>query len=330
VPEAIEDAAVRKSASDLARGGEPLATEERDGEWLVWLLGQPHLGDYLSFVRDKVIGGDRISQRTLADEWRAANDLYYELEQSEAGAADGADCLTLPKALRGLERAVLSDRYFAESFDTLPVEIRIVELGRLVVSQSNIGCAFVDDLQRRLPAPTDLEALFRFCLPLDRPQAPVTVRRNGKDRFVFTSPSTDFRLHPPAILEAAQVGGLKSFGPVASILALGVGFGSNFLSAVRSDERLLLQNGYHRAFALLSAGVTHAPAVVQTVTRKDELRLAACDDVCEDPAFYFRAPRPPLLRDFLDPRLGKRLRAKPMQTSIEIEFKVRTSSGTLV
>ena len=319
---------MRKSTSELARGGEPAV--EGDGEWLVWLLGQPHLSDYLSFVRDKVIGGDAISPRLLADEWRQANDLYYELEQTEAGAADGAECLPLPASLAPLAKAVLDDRYFRESFDTLPVEIRMVELSRLVVSQSNIGCDFADGLQRRLAEARDPEALFRFCLPLDRPQPPVRVRKSGKDRYVFTSPSTDFRLHPPAILEPGQVEGLKSFGPAASILAFAVGFGSNFLSVVRSDERLLLQNGYHRAFALLSAGITHAPAVVQTVTRKDELRLAASDDVCEDPAFYFRAARPPLLRDFLDPRFARKLHARPMQTTIEIEFKTRSSSGALI
>jgi hypothetical protein len=323
---------VKTSASDLARGGEPLATAlaTETSEPLIWLLGQPHLSDYLAFVREKVIGGDAISPRELADEWRAANDLYYELEQDEAGLADGADCLDLPAELAPLRDAVLDDPYFRESFDTLPVEIRLVELSRLVVSQSNISCGFSDALQARVPAASDLEGLFRFCLPLERAQPPVRARRNGKDRYVFTSPSTDFRMHPPRLLDPGQVEGLNSFGPVASILAFAIGFGSNFLSVVRSDGRLLLQNGYHRAYTLLAAGVSHAPAVVQDVTRKDELRLAASDDVVDDPAFYFRAARPPLLRDFLDPRLGKRLLARRMETSIEIEFKVRSSSGSLV
>ena len=320
---------MKKSASELARGGEPL-TDDRPGEDLVWLLGQPHLQDYLSFVRDKVIGGEAISPRLLADEWRSANDLYYELEQEEAGLADGAGCRALPAAARSLRDAVMGDRYFTETFDTLPVEIRMVELSRLIVSQSNVSCGFAGELRQRLPDPSDIEALFGFCLPLEREQAPVQVRKSGKDRYVFTSASTDFRLHPPALLEAAQVSGLRSFGPVASILAFAVGYGSNFLSVVRSEERLLLQNGYHRAYALLAGGITHAPAVVQTVTRKDELRIAASDDVCEDPEFYFRAARPPLLRDFLDPRLGKHLRVRPMQTSIEIEFKTRSSSGALL
>ena len=65
----------------------PIATQTR-GVDLVWLLGQPHLGDYLEFVASKTVGGRAADPRKLADEWRTANDLYYELEQSEAGIAD--------------------------------------------------------------------------------------------------------------------------------------------------------------------------------------------------------------------------------------------------
>ncbi|TMJ14620.1 MAG: hypothetical protein E6G94_09230 [Alphaproteobacteria bacterium] len=319
---------MKKSASELATGGELVA--HMDGEEMVWLLGQPHLTDYLAFVREKVIGGEHMSQRLLADEWRKANDLYYELEQSEAGFADGAECLPLPKEMRGLARALKRDRYFTETFDTLPTEIRMVELAKLIVSQSNVSCEFSEALRKRLREARDPASLFRFCLPAERDLPPVTVRKSGKDRYVFTSPSTDFRLHNPAVLAAADVGGLKPFGPVASVFALPVGFGSNFLSVVASDDRLLLQNGYHRSYSLLAAGFTHAPAVVQLVTRKDELRIAATDDVNNDPAFYFRAARPPVLKDFLDPRFGRKLLAKRMQTTIEIEWKVRSSTGSLV
>src|SRR3954463_14708594 len=112
---------MKKSASQLATGEAPAISHEE----LVWLLGQPHLTDYLEFVKEKVVGGEAASPRVLADEWRTANDLYHYLEQSEAGFPAAADSLPLPRAMRPLADALGGYPYFRDTFDTLPVEIRL-------------------------------------------------------------------------------------------------------------------------------------------------------------------------------------------------------------
>jgi hypothetical protein len=91
--------------------------------------------------------------------------------------------------------------------------------------------------------------------------------------------------------------------------------------------RVLLQNGYHRAYALRNAGFTHAWCVVETVTRKDELRLTAVEDVIADPEFYFAARRPPLLKDFFDPRLSRQFRARRSEFVVEVEISIKTSGA---
>lgn len=294
---------------------------------LVWLLGQPQLSDYLDFVAHKVPGGADIPQHRLADEWRAANDVYYELEKSEAGIANHAEMRPLPAGLRPLARRLRRNRFFREAFDALPSRVAMVELDKLIVSQTHVERPFTDALGTGLGADADPETLFRFCLPLDRPSPPVRAQRLSSERWLFASPSTDFRAHPLKLMKPEQLALLQSFGPIAAALALPVGFGSNFLSAIRSGRRLLLQNGYHRAYALRALGVSHAPCVVTEVTRKDELKLIAAEDVCADPEFYFAAARPPLLRDFFDPRLAKVLPVVAMETVIEVEVKVRTGTA---
>jgi len=294
---------------------------------LLWLLGQPHLSDYLDFVRDKTIGGDKIPQSRLADEWRSANDHYYELETSEAGAADGIECLPLPAELRPLARKVRAHPWFREAFAALPSRIVMIELDRLIVSQSHVERPFADSLCGGLATRPGAEDLFGFCLPLDRRDPEVRVQRLSSDRYVFSSPSTDFRAHPAALLAPDLVRRIPGFGPVAAALALPVGFGCNLMSAVRSGGRAVLQNGYHRAYALRALGITHAPCIVTDVTRKDELKVAAGEDVCADPEFYFAAKRPPLLRDFFDPKIRKVLPVRRMETVIEVELKVRTSNA---
>ena len=294
---------------------------------LVWLLGQPHLADYLDFVRAKVVGGASIPPQRLADEWRDANDHYYDLELSEAGAADGVECRPLPPEMRPLARKVKRHHWFREAFGTLPTRIVMVELDRLIVTQTHIERPFADALSGGLGAAPDAEALFRLCLPLDRPNPPVRIQRLSSDRWLFSSGSTDFRAHPASLLTPDLLQRLTSFGPVSAGLVLPIGFGSNFLSAVRSGGRVVLQNGYHRAYALRALGLTHAPCAVTEVTRKDELKVAAGDAVCDDPEFYFAAKRPPLLRDYFDPRIRKILPVVRMETVIEVELKVRTSTA---
>ncbi len=115
------------------------------------------------------------------------------------------------------------------------------------------------------------------------------------------------------LLRPDQIVGHKAFGPISAVVGLVVGYGSNFLTVIRSDNRMVLHNGYHRACALRAAGFTHAPCVIQTVTRRDELDIAAAQAVVDDPAFYFKAKRPPLLKDFFDPRIRTVLRARRME-----------------
>jgi len=309
----------------------PIASPQRaqsSGADLVWLLGQPHLGDYLEFVATKVVGGRDIDPRRLADEWRSANDLYYELEQSEAGLADTAICLPLDAALEPLAEAVRANPWFRDSFDNLPVSFARVALDTLVISQNHVERGFTDAIGAALgEAPSDQD-LFRFCLPLDRPMPPVRIQRLTGDRFLFSCASTDFRAHKPRLLRCDELNGLDSIGPVAAMVGIMIGFGSNFMSAIRSGSRLLLQNGYHRAFALRSLGYTHAFCIVEDVSRKDELKLTADADVAADPEFYFASKRPPLLRDFFDPRLARTLLLLPMESHIEVELKVKSSTAT--
>lgn len=304
----------------VGNGRRPVdATTQRE----LWLLGQPPLGRYLDFVEDFVIDGKEMRRGDLIEEWRQANDYYYELETSEANIADHAEVRPVDSALQPLVRAVEEDARFQRSYDELPTRIAMVELEKTVVPQPHVNLDHVERLKARLSANPSGEALFRFCLPLDRDEAPVRTRRMGGGRFQFWSPSSDFRFLEDKLLHGDETGDLSSFGPIASALSLLVGYGSNFLTAIESDGRLLLHNGHHRAYALRDLGITHAPCIIQTVTRRDELNLVASRSVTSDPAFYFKASRPPLLKDFFDPKIRKVLRVPPIVRLIELSFEVK-------
>jgi hypothetical protein len=290
----------------------------------LWLLGQPDLGYFLKFVRDKVVGGADLSPNALVDEWRSANDYYYELEEREAGIADQVECRQLDRSLLPLTENVRADSRFQRGFDTLPTGFGMVELDRLVVYQPNVTREFVDELKARLGPAPDPQSLFRFCIPLDRREAPVKVQRLGSRRYQVSSTSADFRFNEVAIFQPDQISDYKPYGGIGAVIGAVVGFGSNFLSAIRDEnKRILLNNGYHRAVALRELGITHAPCIIEEVTRRDELAITADSTVNKNPFFYFGKKRPPLLKDFFDPKIRKFLPVRPTRRAIEIEFEVR-------
>jgi len=294
---------------------------------MLWLLGQPQLSDYLEFVKENVVGGTRMCPRALTDEWRAANDIYYDLEQSEAGIADSIRLRPVAAGLKPLVDELKASPHFLNTFNKLPMTVEMVELDKLIVSQTYVTASFSEGRAAGLSRKPSPEALFRYCQPLERQLPEVRIEKTDHDHYLFSSESTDFRDHRPKLLDEAQIACLSSTGPIAGAIALIVGFGSNYMTAIRSDRRLVLHNGYHRAHSLRSLGIKYAPCLVETVTRKDELRIAAADKVSADPEFYFRGKRPPILRDFFDPRLTRRFAVRRRRTLVEVEFTLRRRSS---
>ena len=289
----------------------------------ICLIGQPPLHRHLDFVKGVVVDGETLSRKTLTDAWRAANDHYEVLETSEAGVADQATCVPLTAAQQKLTAKVRADVRFRKTFDTMPTEICMVELAKLVIYQTRVDEEHVLNLAKRLRPKPNLKALIEFCFPLEVSAAPIDIARVGPRRYVFSSPSTDFRFQNPMLLQPENITGIETSGPIVGLAGVPVGFGSNLFSVIRSGTRMLLHNGYHRACAMLEAGITHAPCIVQTVTRQDELDVAAKAEVAEKTDFYFRSVRPPLLKDFVDPKIRRVFTVKRMKRVIEVNFDIR-------
>jgi hypothetical protein len=271
----------------------------------VFLLGRPPIGDFLAYVRTCAVNARRSNDKQLMDEWRAANDRVRELETSEAGLADGPAIAPLPPELDDLRDAVLAEPAFHHAFRLVPTELAMVELDRMVVHQKHINLMYVKEVRERLPAAPTLQDLFRFCIPLESHTVPVQITQTAPNSYTFVSPSQDFRFIEPVLLDPGQVSGYDRMGPVTALLGLVVGFGWNCVNAYHLENRLVLANGSHRAFALREMGMTHIPCVVQRITRRDELEITAGDELRRHPDRYLKSARPPMLKDYFDDRLRK-------------------------
>lgn len=289
----------------------------------IYLLGHGALGLFIEFIDDAVIKGADFDLAALTAEWRAAVDYYQQLEVTEAGIALQGSHRELDPVYQPWAAELQTLPSFRRTFDILPTTFGMVELDRLIVYQRSVTRDHIESLRASVPAAPDAAAVFRLCHPADGPLPAVTVQRMGARRFVFSCESSNLQASAPALLSAGAPdhGSHVQFG--AGGAGVRVGFGTNFLNVIRVGRRYLLNNGYHRALALRALGVTHVPCVIQTASHVDELQVTVGDRVADDAEYYLESARPPLLKDFADPRLARQLPIRKLVRRIAIDFEVR-------
>jgi hypothetical protein len=265
---------------------------------------------------------DRHHTKRLEAIWRAADAVRKKLQQAEAEWADFPPLQPLPPELQDLAARVRADPFFQRAFAPLPFALAVVELDRLAVRQKTVNLTQVRRIQGRLgPAPTP-EAVFRLCMPFEHPTIPPRREVLADGAHDFTSPSNDLRFLEAVVLRPEQVLDYHPFGPVAAVVALMVGYGSNYLNAIAMDGRLVLHNGSHRAYALRDLGVTHVPCVIQHARTEEELMRVARGGLRRYPDVYLKGPRPPLLKDYFNAQLCRRVRLPRILRHVQVRFTV--------
>jgi len=286
----------------------------------VFLIGRPPIGELLGFIRTMAVDGQNVDPGSLTAEWRAANDHVLKLEKDEAGVADNPPAIALPESLRPLAAAIIEDDVYRRDYRFVPSDVAVVELNRLVVFQKFINLSYVEELKRRLGPRPSQEAVFRFALPLKPEQPQFRVMQNAQNTYTTVSASSDFRFLEAKLLQPQSIPSFEGTGRPVTILALAIGYGSNFLNVLHVENRLVLGNGSHRAYALRDLGITEIPCLVQRVTRRDELDLVASGDLASSPDRYLKSARPPMLRDYFDPALRKIVPVYRKNRVVRIQF----------
>jgi hypothetical protein len=236
------------------------------------------MAEFLNLVSAETRESHGGENGALMDLWRRGNDHVRELAETETRYADEIELGELPAELAPLAVRALADPVMLRDYAGAPISIAWVELDRLVVHQTHINLTYAEELCTELGDDASPARVFEFALPYDkRRDPPVEVARVGEAAWIFTSPSNDFRILDVTLLEPAQVTGLDTLGIPSTLVALSVGYGSNYLSAISVGSRLVLHNGSHRAYALRASGHTHAPCLVQHVP-SDDLPAIVGDD----------------------------------------------------
>ena len=301
------------AANDLKRERESMATAAdlqtmlapasvEDADEYIYLIGQPTLKQFLRFAKDRAVHSQ--SPGTLTEDWHAENAVVRTLEKEDTGIADDPE-IDPVNPDNELLLEFLKAPLVRNNFNTVPTEVAFVNLDQLVVYQHHIDLTFVRQLKARMgPNPSEAE-VFRFCLPAEQVLPPAKWSRLRKDTYAFVSPSNDLRFLGVMSLDREDIQNYPPPGNLVGVVGIAVGFGSNFLNAIHAENRLILNNGSHRACALREMGITRAPCIVQHTSHREELSVLACTAVTEAPNFFLKDPRPMMLKDYLNPKLRK-------------------------
>jgi hypothetical protein len=296
-------------------------------EW-IFLTGRPPLQEFLGLVAAQYTDSQSYDLRALSAEWRLANSRVQDLETAEGGWVDKPTIAPIGRASKALSNEVLNDPAFRRSSYIVPSRLGVVELDRLIVHQTQINLSYIQTIKKSLGASPNPAEVFKCCLPVGQSNAPVRAMRVAQNSYVFVSPSNDFRFLDSAVLRPDQLRDFSTTNSIGNVVGIVLGFSVNHFTVIHAENRLILHNGNHRAFALRDLGVTHAPCAILEVTHPEELAIMAPERVHQHPERYLSAPRPPVLKDFFDPGLRKVLQVPRRLRQVKITFGVESISVT--
>ncbi len=284
-----------------------------------FLIGAMQRFQVLHTVRLLAIPDEVARLEEVGDAWDAASERMSQLTQAEQGEPDQVTVANLPAVLNPRLQEISDDRLFKVSFSALPTTFKLVELDRLVAPQRDVNLDYVEEVQRRIPGNT-AEALVDFCLAPRGTPPDLKVLQTAQNQVIATSKSLDLRFlggfRKPLgedDIAAAHAGG----HPVEAIVLL-MGYGASPVNVFSVGNRLVLSNGFHRVVAMRTAGITHAPVVVQRVVQP---AIEFAEQVLGLPRDYLlEAPRPVLIKDFFDPALTLEVRMIPRRKTLRVSW----------
>jgi hypothetical protein len=273
------------------------------------------------YLRVHVVRGDAARLPEIQRAWDDAQPRIKTLNVTEVNLADSILMEAVPPQYTArIDKVLDSDRLRK----TLPLkwDVRLVEIDKLVAAQRQVNLEHVDRLRQSFPKDLTLEALIDICLTPDPGVVPIQHLEPSLNVHTFTSPSGDFRMlgsffHELSDEEAELSPAIGT--PVAAVITF-VGYGAATANVYWNGKRCVLNNGFHRIYALRQAGVTKVPVVVQH----------AMNVLMEFPAnvsglsreYLLNHPRPALMKDFFDDKFSTVLRVQNYLRMVSITTEV--------
>jgi hypothetical protein len=266
--------------------------------------------EVVQHMRRESLKEDQSHTPSILRAWGELQPRVAALVQRESGLAENIEVGAIPEAHNGRLDEFAADPLFQKTFQTLPWSFALVEADKLIAPQRTVKLNYVGRLTASFPGKPTLEDLVEICLSPTRKMDPIQHLELGANAHVFSSPNSDIRLLGSFLkklsredLQYAMMGGL----PAAAIITF-LGYGGSPVNVLQAGSRVVLNNGFHRVFALRSLGVKKIPVVLQEVRNVDLEFPPAVAGLPKE--YLLGAPRPVMIKDFFEEDFAITLRVQ--------------------
>jgi hypothetical protein len=259
---------------------------------------------FIRFVRERCLPRS-FDEAALMVEWREARAVACRIIEDEAGSADGIDVRELSEEMKPLAEHVLRRPSMHRFISLVPRRWCMVEIDRLVVFQDSINLRHVDQLKASLPSVPSAQDVIDLASCSGGHAHPAVRSSQSDSGYTFSSQSNDLRFLDVVTVEPAAIQNYDPFGAASHAIVIYLGFSDNLISATRSGKRIILTNGSHRVYVLRQLGFRYVPCLLTDASDGDAADFLLPADIKQDRTFYLHAPRPPMFKDYVDPRLTR-------------------------
>lgn len=285
-----------------------------------YLYGASTQPEFLNFTRTQCVNASEDDLPALLEKWRMATRKFLENTQMTDFLPEGATVEEVPQEFRQKLEEIENDGLFKKSFSNLPYSFQLVDIERIVAAQRFVNIDYTDALVEELHKGKSVASLIDFSLKSGSFNPIPSELQLSPNVYSYKSASTDFRFlggYPKKLTEDDYKYAINGGMPVSAVI-LFVGYGSPAINLFQVGKRLILNNGFHRLYALLKAGIHKAPVVVQHITNWN---LELPPNLIGLPTQYLvTEKRPSIMRDFMDPELTIELMMKARDKSVQIQW----------
>ena len=276
---------------------------------------------FVNLVNAECVEEEKNKINEIMESWEKARKEFAKMMITEKGLGRSIQVTDISKEYTDKINAIANTDIFKSTFNQMPVEFKIVEIDKLAVLQNVVNLNYIEKLSKSFSKKPDFDELIDICLTGNKNLSEIAEFSAG-NTLTYTSENSDLRflgavprstLIRPDIL-TKNIGGI----PVKST-ALVIGFGSSLVNVLSYGGRMLLNNGFHRVYALRQAGVTHIPVVVQKVINP-ALEMGSYSPALRE--YIMTAEKMPLLKEYFNDELTVVLKTKIKRKAVKISWQV--------